>query len=130
MWDVVSSAFAIALVIILIVVVLLIVGFAGGMLRRRRRETSSPSGHSGRCVDRASQLLRRVMTQHTNITIVDAMGEAPSTVIPPTTDNARCRPIIVVHKCRMFNRIVQSGELGFAESYMDGDWSTPTWRPY
>ena len=32
--------------------------------------------------------------------------------------------MIYVHRPRMFRRIVNAGELGLAESYMDGDWST------
>ncbi|MBM3609363.1 MAG: class I SAM-dependent methyltransferase [Alphaproteobacteria bacterium] len=33
--------------------------------------------------------------------------------------------IIQMHRWRMFRRLALRGDLGFAESYMDGDWSSP-----
>ncbi|MBX9458232.1 MAG: cyclopropane-fatty-acyl-phospholipid synthase family protein [Rhizobium sp.] len=33
--------------------------------------------------------------------------------------------MIVVRRWRMLRRIVSSGDIGFAEAYMDGDWTTP-----
>lgn len=33
--------------------------------------------------------------------------------------------MIVVRRWRMLRRVVASGDIGFAEAYMDGDWTTP-----
>ena len=33
--------------------------------------------------------------------------------------------VIVVNRWRMLRRLIASGDIGFAEAYMDGDWTTP-----
>lgn len=33
--------------------------------------------------------------------------------------------VIVVRRWRMLRRLISSGDIGFAEAYMDGDWTTP-----
>jgi cyclopropane-fatty-acyl-phospholipid synthase len=38
---------------------------------------------------------------------------------------ASLRGIMAVHDERMFARVLFGGEIGFGESYMDGDWSSP-----
>lgn len=35
------------------------------------------------------------------------------------------RAILILHKWRTMRRLMFGGDLGFAEAYMDGDWSTP-----
>ena len=32
-----------------------------------------------------------------------------------------------VHDTHMFRRLIRSGNTGFAEAYMEGQWSTPIW---
>ena len=41
----------------------------------------------------------------------------------PGTDTTRAT--LHIHRWRVFDRTIQSGDIGFAESYIDGDWSTP-----
>ncbi len=38
---------------------------------------------------------------------------------------AALRALIVVHDERMFARVLFSGEIGFGESYMEGEWTSP-----
>ena len=39
--------------------------------------------------------------------------------------DASPRGILVVHDERMFARVLFGGEIGFGESYMDGEWTSP-----
>ena len=47
-----------------------------------------------------------------------AKPKADATVTEP-------RAVITLHNWKVFERTLKSGDIGFAESYIDGDWSTP-----
>ena len=53
----------------------------------------------------------------TGILIVEA--EPKPTHIPKNT------PVMIIHKRDIFSKMLQDPELGFTETYMQGDWSTP-----
>ena len=50
-----------------------------------------------------------------------ASGRAPEMIAPGVTNAASLR----VHRPAFFAKCVLSGDIGFAESYLDGDWDTP-----
>lgn len=71
----------------------------------------------------AARLLRRVMTRidSGHITVVLPSGER--------VEHHGTRPgnhaALVLHRWRALRRLVSRGDLGFAEAYIDGDWSSP-----
>ena len=50
---------------------------------------------------------------------------AGSGAAPGAAPGAEPRAALRLHNWRVFERALRSGDIGFAESYVDGDWSTP-----
>ncbi len=51
--------------------------------------------------------------------------ELPSGAVIGSRSNVEPRLRITVHRWRAFARLLFAGDIGFAEGYMSGDWSTP-----
>ena len=73
-----------------------------------------------------------LMHRTTSIRFVDgrhSSSSLSSSFSPSAPDLPTSSLYIIVRRPRMFDRIVSRGELGFCESYMDGDWDTPALEP-
>lgn len=85
----------------------------------------------------ASASIMDLMHRTTSIRFVDGRhssssllsSSSSSSFSPYDSDSPTSSLYIIVRRPRMFDRIVSRGELGFCESYMDGDWDTPALEP-
>lgn len=78
--------------------------------------TASASGFGARMVRRLVSGLR-----HGRLRVVLPSGA----VIDKTGDHDGPEAAIVIRRWRTLRRVVAAGDIGFAEAYMDGDWTTP-----
>ena len=62
----------------------------------------------------AKSFITKLIEQNTNLKIINKKNKNKNTV----------KGTIIVNNNAMFDKIATKGELGFAESYMDGDWDT------
>ncbi len=70
------------------------------------------------------RLLRCLDEGH--LTIITPTGERIEHRASATLKNGRSgEAVVVIHRWRAIKRLAMQGDLGFAQSYMDGDWSSP-----
>lgn len=69
------------------------------------------------------RLVRRLVSglTHGRLRVVLPSGSVVDKTGPEDGPDA----VIVVHRWRMLRRVIAAGDIGFAEAYMDGDWTTP-----
>jgi len=81
------------------------------------------SGYADPAIKLAVWFLRRLVStlKHGHITIVTPSGE----VIEHRAAGLLLDATLVLHRWRAIRRLVTHGDIGFAEGYIDGDWSTP-----
>jgi cyclopropane-fatty-acyl-phospholipid synthase len=77
----------------------------------------------GREESLAARVVRRIVAQIEcgHISILLPSGER----IEHAGDHAGPSATLVVHRWRAIRRLVSHGDIGFAEAYIDGDWSSP-----
>lgn len=97
-----TSVAVVAVVVVVVVLVAVVVVVAW----------RAPSGQT---------VIQNIFKHHTNIHIVHTRNHHASVTTPIATDAA----VLHVHHPRMYERVLRQGELGFAESYMAGEWSSP-----
>jgi cyclopropane-fatty-acyl-phospholipid synthase len=70
-----------------------------------------------------ARLVRRLVSglRHGRLRVVLPSGA----VIDKTGDQDGPEATIVIRRWRTLRRVVAAGDIGFAEAYMDGDWTTP-----
>jgi cyclopropane-fatty-acyl-phospholipid synthase len=73
-------------------------------------------GPLGRAVDR---MLPKLKTGHLHLTLPNGA------IVERRGDPAGPEAVMIVHRWRTLWRIRRDGDHGFADSYLDGDWSTP-----
>jgi cyclopropane-fatty-acyl-phospholipid synthase len=93
--------------------------FAGRSLAAKDGESNGRSVLT-RLVDRA---LPALPAGHLQLTLPN--GE----IVERRGDHDGPDAAMVVHRWRAFGRMMLDGEHGFADSYLDGDWSTPDLAP-
>lgn len=64
-------------------------------------------------------ILYRILSEKTNIRIIDPCKK----LAVPRNDSTK-QPTLCVRSDRFYRRIISSGELGFSEGYIEGDWTT------
>jgi cyclopropane-fatty-acyl-phospholipid synthase len=86
------------------------------MTMERTDRSGSVTGRRHRVLE---QLLARIAAGRLTVVTPDgARLEGSGAADGPTAE-------IRIHHNRLFRRLILGGDIGFAESYMDGDWSTP-----
>jgi cyclopropane-fatty-acyl-phospholipid synthase len=86
-------------------------------------EIRTTSGYADSAKGLAVWFLRRFLAvlEDGHITVVTPSGER----IEHRPAKPRLSATLVLHRWRAIRRLVTHGSLGFAEAYMDGDWSSP-----
>ncbi len=86
-------------------------------------EIRATSGCMDPATGPAAWFLRRFLSvlEHGHITVVTPSGER----IEHRPANPCLSATLLLHRWRAIRRLVTHGGLGFAEAYMDGDWSSP-----
>lgn len=73
-------------------------------------------------------LLRRILSRLTigKLTIITPSGAKVTRLCEDRSgDHPVPNATLTMHRWRMLIRLIRHGDIGFAESYMDGDWSSP-----
>jgi cyclopropane-fatty-acyl-phospholipid synthase len=88
-----------------------------------KSEIRSVSGHADPATGLAACFLRRLIAalEHGHITVAMPSGER----IEHRAAEPDLKATLVLHRWRAIRRLVTHGDLGFAEAYIDGDWSSP-----
>jgi cyclopropane-fatty-acyl-phospholipid synthase len=86
-------------------------------------EIRTTSGFADPAKGLAGWFLRRLVSalEHGHITVVTPSGER----IEHRAAKSHLNATLVLHRWRTIRRLVTHGDLGFAEAYIDGDWSSP-----
>jgi cyclopropane-fatty-acyl-phospholipid synthase len=86
-------------------------------------EIRPTSEHGDRATGLAAWFLRRLVLalEHGHITVVTPSGGR----IEHRPARPRLDATLVLHRWRAIRRFVTHGDLGFAQAYIDGDWSSP-----
>jgi cyclopropane-fatty-acyl-phospholipid synthase len=86
-------------------------------------EIRTTSGYADPATGLAVWFLRRLVSalEHGHITVVTPSGER----IEHRAAKPHLNATLVLHRWRAIRRLVTHGDLGFAEAYLDGDWSSP-----
>jgi cyclopropane-fatty-acyl-phospholipid synthase len=86
-------------------------------------EIRTTSGYADPATGLAVWFLRRLVSalEHGHITVVTPSGKR----IEHRAANPHLDATLVLHRWRAIRRLVTHGDLGFAEAYIDGDWSSP-----
>lgn len=86
-------------------------------------EIRATSGHADPATKLAAWLTRRLVSAlgHGHITVMAPSGET----IEHRAASPGLNATLVLHRWRAIRRLVTRGDMGFAEGYIDGDWSSP-----
>jgi cyclopropane-fatty-acyl-phospholipid synthase len=87
------------------------------------REIRTTSGYAGPATGLAAWFLRYLVStlEHGHLTVVTPSGGR----IEHGAAKSDLHATLVLHRWRAIRRIVTHGDFGFAEAYIDEDWSTP-----
>jgi cyclopropane-fatty-acyl-phospholipid synthase len=86
-------------------------------------EIRTASGYADLPMKLAVWFLRRLVStlKHGQITVVTPSGQS----IEHRVASPRLNATLVLHRWRAIRRLVTHGDIGFAEGYIEGDWSSP-----